>query len=200
MVVARVMLALFQWAFPMEDASWIVLLSPESDRRIEAAEDLFKQLSAVEGTASGEDQQKLERFIEQSQQATGIAPGILRARLDRSRLNRKYPLGYVVFASDGAAVQSYRPNEEMVSLAAFLETPILNPDSVILTTPDITFRALNSTYGTNTIRLPRKEGARDAFAARDDVLLWAEILANSNRGLVWVLGLRRESRVALPNT
>jgi hypothetical protein len=55
---------------------------------------------------------------------------------------------------------------------------------------------VNSTYGANKVRLPRKEGARDAYAARDDVLLWAEILQAPIKE--WVLGLRRESMVALP--
>jgi hypothetical protein len=193
MVVAIALLALFQWGLPMEDTSRTETLGLEISVAEEGTE------GRTRGTPREEGLKRLEQFIEQSSKTTGIAPGIIRARLDPSRLNGKYPLGYVVFASNGAVVQSYRPNEKMVSITPLLEVPILHPDVVILTTPDITFHGLNIRYSANKVRLPRKEGARDAFGATDDVLLWAEILANSDSGVVWVLGLRRESMwVALP--
>jgi hypothetical protein len=195
MLIALALLALSQWVLPMEHASRTGRLGLEISVAKEKAE------CRAPSTPREEGSQRLEQFIEQSHQTTGLAPGTIRARLDPSRLDGEYPLGYVVFSSNGTVVQSYRPNEKVISIASLLEVPILRPDSVILATPDITFHRLNTRYSANKVRLPRKEGARDVFAATDNVLLWAEILASSDRGLIWILGLRRDVYgFAPPNT
>jgi hypothetical protein len=149
-------------------SSYLSPPSPEETKTLQVTQDTQRDVATI------------RRLLENS---TNKPSPQLNAFIESRHLEEKYPLGFALFYSDGRkTIHHGRPADKVQ----------FDPSDVKLTRFTATHACISMRINNNTFNnecIQRRENSRWLFMTFNYVAFWGETLANSDEGVVWVLGL-----------